>query len=197
MIACWPEELITQVHSDLSLLWATKTVPSWWQQRWLCPIPKVPTPDPGMGDLRPLMLVEVLRKLWVGLIITKITDIWEDECILAPAQHGFRRLRGTDTALLQVINILEQAHESQSPAKLTELLWFMLHRKIDVLVLLDTRCGARASHHLAKIARVTQGIRSGAYSCGASPPHNSRRGQARRSLLVGGQMFRVTAGRDH
>jgi len=74
-----------------------------------------PYPGPGMGDLQPLMLVEVRRKLWVDMIIAKNTDIWEDECILAPTQHGFRRLRGTDSALLQVVNVLEQAHESQSP----------------------------------------------------------------------------------
>ena len=47
-----------------------------------------------MDDLRPLM------KLWVGIIIDKITATWDRLDILAPSQHGFRPRRGTDTALL-------------------------------------------------------------------------------------------------
>jgi len=60
------------------------------------------------------MLVEVLRKLWVGIVIDMITSIWEQYETLAPSQHGFRRRRGTDTALIEVINILEHAQETDS-----------------------------------------------------------------------------------
>ena len=59
---------LRHVYHHLASLWETKAVPPWWQCRWLCPIPKVPDPDPSMDDLRPLMLVEVLRKLWVGIM---------------------------------------------------------------------------------------------------------------------------------
>jgi len=34
------------------------------------------------------MLVEVLRKLWVGIIITKITAMWEKYNLLAPRDTG-------------------------------------------------------------------------------------------------------------
>ena len=115
MIKHWPDSLIASVYDHLASLWESKAVPPWWQDRWLCPIPKVPDPDPSMDDLRPLMLVEVLRKLWVGIIIDKITTIWDRYDILAPTQHGFRPRRGTDTALLNVLNTLEQGHESGLP----------------------------------------------------------------------------------
>ena len=68
-----------------------------------------------MNDLRPLMLVEVLRKLWVSLIIDKITRVWDQYDILAPAEHGFRPQRGNDTVLVKILNVLEQARESGAP----------------------------------------------------------------------------------
>ena len=115
MIKHWPASLVESVYHHLASLWATKAVPSWWRNRWLCPIPKVPDPDPSMDDLRPLMLVEVLRKLWVGLIIDKISQTWDRHGILSPSQHGFRPKHGTDTALVEILNILEQAQESSTP----------------------------------------------------------------------------------
>ena len=115
MIKHWPESLVLSIYQHLVSLWESKAVPSWWRNRWLCPIPKVPDPDPSMDDLRPLMLVEVLRKLWVGLVIDKITQVWNAYDILAPSQHGFRPKHGTDTALVEILIILEQSQESSNP----------------------------------------------------------------------------------
>ena len=52
------------------------------------------------------MLMEVLRKLWTGLIVRRIT------CSL---QHGSLPKRGTDTANLQLLNTLETAWDEQRP----------------------------------------------------------------------------------
>jgi len=97
--------------------------------------------------------------------------------LLGAEPHRLTELSGLslDTVstdlLLASLNVI-----GLTPAKLTELLWFMNHRKIDVLVLIDTRCGKRASRHLAKLAKATLGIGSGAYYCGASPPSGPCRG---------------------
>jgi len=61
------------------------------------------------------MLVEVLRKYWIGLIVFKIIQVWNKHDILHPAQHGFRSKRGTETALLGLQVMFEQSARFQSP----------------------------------------------------------------------------------
>jgi len=68
------------------------------------------TKDPGRitpDKLRPLVIVEVLRKIWIGLIIQQINNIWARYGILHTAHHGFQH--GPDTALLQIQTIFEQS----------------------------------------------------------------------------------------
>ena len=48
----------------------------------------------------------------MGIVIQRITRVWERHHVLTDAQHGFRPGRGTDTALLQFINAREHADES-------------------------------------------------------------------------------------
>ena len=76
-----------------------------------CPKPKDPTVEVTLDGLCPLISLEVIRKLWVGIIITRITRAWERHGILTDAQLGFRPGRGTDTALPQFINAREHAEE--------------------------------------------------------------------------------------
>ena len=111
MMKAWPEEVTDQAFAALLQLWEDKSTPEWWQWRWMCPKPKV-TEDVKLTDLRPLVLVEVTRKLWTGIIITRIKNLWEREQLLHQGQHAFRSKHGTDTATLQLINALEQARES-------------------------------------------------------------------------------------
>ena len=80
-----------------------------WGRRWLQPIPKII--DPGLEDLRPLMLVEVTRKIWVGLIMAKIADFWKETGLIDEAQHAYIRGKGTHTAIPQLTNCLEGAKE--------------------------------------------------------------------------------------
>ena len=57
----------------------------------------------------------MLRKLWVSIIISRITTAWECHHALSDAQHGFRPGRGIDTAQLQFINAREHAEETRNP----------------------------------------------------------------------------------
>ena len=89
--------------------------PQWLQFGWQCPKPKDPTAEVTLGGLRPLILLEVIRKLWVGIITTRVTRAWERDGILTDAQHGFRPGRGTETVLLQFINAREHVEEALTP----------------------------------------------------------------------------------
>ena len=65
-----PDEYKKRIYEVLVEAWKTRTPIEGWGDRWLVPIPKIE--DPTLKDLRPLMLVEVIRKIWVGLLMNKI-----------------------------------------------------------------------------------------------------------------------------
>ena len=111
----WPPEATAFAHHCLLLLWDLPETPPWMQWGWLCPKPKDPETEVTLDGLRPLILLEVIRKLWVGIVVNRITRAWERHQVLAPAQHGFRPGRGTDSALLQFLNATEHAAETGTP----------------------------------------------------------------------------------
>ena len=76
-----------------------------WGRRWLQPIPKIL--NPSLEDLRPLMLVEVTRKIWVGLIMGHIAKFWERNGLIDEAQHAYIRGKGTHSAIPQLACCLE------------------------------------------------------------------------------------------
>ena len=111
----WPDQVTHYVHQCLLHLWNQPQTPGWLQWSWLCPKPKNPEEEVTLDGLRPLLLLEVIRKLWTGIIVGRITRAWERHRILATAQQGFRPGRGTDTALIQFINAREHAEETRTP----------------------------------------------------------------------------------
>ena len=117
----WPDQVTHYVHQCLLHLWNQQQTPGWLQWSWLCPKPKNPEEEVTLDGLRPLLLLEVIRKLWTGITVGRITRAWERHRVLATAQQGFRPGRGTDTALIQFINAREHAEETNTP-----LLFFFL-----------------------------------------------------------------------
>ena len=71
------------------------------------PIPKGTSQK--IQDVRPIILVGVLRKLWTGLVVQQVTNSLQKHGILSTNQHGYLPKRGTDTANLQLLNTLETA----------------------------------------------------------------------------------------
>ena len=80
-----------------------------WSIRLLAPIPK--KTNPTIDDLRPLMLVEVMRKIWVGLLMKRIKAFWAKHSLINDNQHAYLRGKGTETAIPQIINTMESAKE--------------------------------------------------------------------------------------
>ena len=111
----WPDPVTHYVHQCLLHLWNQQQTPGWLQWSWLCPKPKNLEEEVTLDGLRPLRLLEVIRKLWTGIIVGRITRAWERHRVLATAQQGFRPGRGTDTALIQFINAREHAEETNTP----------------------------------------------------------------------------------
>ena len=89
------------MYDLMCALWKDKMVPGWWRHRWLIPLPNKPE-NPTLDELRPIVLLEVTRKCWTGLIIAAIMEQVERQRVLSEAQHGFRRKRSTHTVNLQI-----------------------------------------------------------------------------------------------
>ena len=77
-------------------MWTHQHTPDAWKWKWLYPIPKGTSEK--ISDMRPIMLMEVLQKLWTGLIVQCITLSLQEHGALSLNQHGFLPKRGTDTA---------------------------------------------------------------------------------------------------
>ena len=69
LMKIWPEELMDRVYDLLVRQWNSDSMSEFMKWRWLCPIPKKQG-DISMEDLRPLSLVEVLRKSWSTTLST-------------------------------------------------------------------------------------------------------------------------------
>jgi hypothetical protein len=126
MLKSWPESLLRLAHSLIQTLWSRGVVPGWWGDRLLCLAPKA-SAEFTLDNLRPISLFEVLRKTWLGIICRRISAIWDAHSLLAPSQHGFRNRRGTETALLRLIALLESAE----PHEIFHLTFWDIKRAFD------------------------------------------------------------------
>ena len=71
-----PTRIIERVYNLLVHQWNSSSVPEFMKWRWLSPIPKKKG-DVRREDLRPLSLVEVLRKSWSSHVIWKMRNLWK------------------------------------------------------------------------------------------------------------------------
>jgi hypothetical protein len=120
MIKAWDAGMIAYIHSLMQVLWEHKTIPIWWKDHVLSPLPKIPG-NTELKNMRPISLFEIIRKIWTGMIVRRIQAVWTNHNVLHSSQHGFRWRQGTDTALLRIIDALEDAREFGTEARMT--LW--------------------------------------------------------------------------
>ena len=74
------------VYDLLCKLWDERMVPDWWRYRSLVLMPKKPE-APSLQELRPIVLLEVMRKCWTSLIVGAIMETVERNGVLADSQH--------------------------------------------------------------------------------------------------------------
>jgi hypothetical protein len=48
----------------------------------------------------------------MGKIVGRIVTVWETEYVLADGQYGYRKNKGCEAPMLQVLNALEEAEEA-------------------------------------------------------------------------------------
>jgi hypothetical protein len=85
-----------------------------WLQRVLCPIPKE-RGNPDLEKSRPLCLLEVLAKAYWAIISTRVSKVWEDNCLLQKQQFGFRKGKSVLDPLLLATLTAEQQYCENSP----------------------------------------------------------------------------------
>lgn len=91
----------------------TGVVPSQWKKALITPIPKVDKPS-NLNDLRPISILPFLSKLLEKSIYYQLNGYIEKHNILPSLQSGFRKCRGTVTALLDVSdNILKEQDDGR------------------------------------------------------------------------------------
>ena len=118
-----PEELQRHLHEGLCEIWARRDdptmVPESWYARWICSVPKKKNGPITLDSIRPISLYEVLRKVWTSIITARISRVWTELKALHPTQYGYQFAMGTDTELIQVINVVEDAAEFKKRLILT------------------------------------------------------------------------------
>jgi exonuclease III len=112
MMKEWSPEIRMMVFEDLLDCWKRRAIPNYWKWRWLAPIPKKEEPD--LEDLRPIVLIEPLRKVWATIFVRRIQSLWSAHGVLDSGQHAYLRGKGTDTALVEVLHALETTKEFKS-----------------------------------------------------------------------------------
>ena len=101
-------EIKHQIYKSLVEAWEKKETPEAWKWKWLLPIPKQENPD--LSQLRPICLLEALRKLWSRIFVQRIANFLHAQKILHQGQFSGRG-GGTDAAVLEFAAALETAKE--------------------------------------------------------------------------------------
>ena len=112
---CTYEMLKSLPHGTKRLLyrsccdcWRERSLPQAWKTKLLFPLAKKQG-EHSIGNIRPIVLLEVVRKLWYKVIIRRVMSVLEAAGSLQPNQYGFRPGRSTADPILQFVNAMEAA----------------------------------------------------------------------------------------
>ena len=95
-IELWPTEWRETAYNCMVGFWTHHGDAKEWQGRWL-----VPLFEKGgsiIQDLKPSMLLDVLRKIWLTPVMSSITSILLKLKVLRSTQNAYLPQRGTDSA---------------------------------------------------------------------------------------------------
>ena len=143
MVQHWPDSVVKRTYDFLSNLWKEKHIPTCVKWRWLALIPKIPGSD-KLTDMRPISLLEIMRKLWNAFFARKVAKFLRAQSIPHPSQHAYWARSGTDAASLEVTNALEMVLEVEGTAGASS---FDFRRAFD-----------SASKNISKIALLRYGL---------------------------------------
>jgi hypothetical protein len=106
IIKMMPGDSFTDLFKIMNRLWRAKHVPEFWTLKGLVGLPKKDEIR-SVNNLRPIGLIEVTRKLWTAMVLHRLQHVLKKRL---QANHcGGLSNKGTDTALIQLANLLEDA----------------------------------------------------------------------------------------
>jgi len=79
--------MVAEAYACLASMWTHQHTPESWKCKWLVPIPKGHSDN--VQDMRPIMLMEVLRKLWTELIVQRITSSLQKHGVHSLNQNSY------------------------------------------------------------------------------------------------------------
>jgi hypothetical protein len=115
MLSLLPEEMTTDIFRLMDRMWRAIHVPEFWTLKGLVGLPKDDTVY-GIRNLRPIGLIKTTRKLWTSMVTGRI--LREARKCLQNNHCGGLANKGTDTALLQLLNMLEDLQDVNGAADL-------------------------------------------------------------------------------
>ena len=107
----WPDEIQEHCYQLLSHMWPEGHIRDSWKWRWLVGLLKSQDGS-KLENLRLIGQIEWPRKLWFGINYRRVSHTWEKYDNLDHAHHGFVPNKGTDSASIHLLNILESAKGS-------------------------------------------------------------------------------------
>ena len=112
------KEIATEVAPVLTKIYqaslTTGTVPADWKKANIAPVFKKGE-HYNPANYRPVSLTSIPCKILEHIIVKKIMDHLENNAILCPQQHGFRKKRSCETQLLELVD--ELAHNMEGGAQ--------------------------------------------------------------------------------
>ena len=106
--------MVAEAYECLATIWQDRHIPAAWKWKWLVPIPK--NASKRIQDIRPIMLMEVLRKLWTGLIVDEVTSSLQRHSALSLSPN-----MGTFLTMGQTLQIYNFSTPSNRPGRNADL----------------------------------------------------------------------------
>lgn len=85
----------------------TSTLPAYWKIAKVVPVHKSGSASQE-SNFRPISLTSTVCKLLEHIVLKHITTYLDEESILSPCQHGFRRGLSTVTQLIELTHDISQ-----------------------------------------------------------------------------------------
>ena len=107
----------------------TSTFPETWKRSIVVPLPKVNNPKYA-ADMRPISLIPLPGKLFEHLISSRLKVYLDNNNILTPVQHGFRKAHSTITS---VTTLLHKIYVNTNSRKDSYLVYLDLKKAFDTV----------------------------------------------------------------
>ena len=109
MLKLASREIIEDIYKELVRMWENNLeIADFWQNRWLKAVSKGEYQITA-ESARPIMLIEVTRKLWMSILMRRIENHWRKYKVIDDSQHAYTGGSNTDSAISQLYAGLETA----------------------------------------------------------------------------------------